>query len=236
MNREKNKDRKKNLTDLFKALDHYNISDLTANHASVLSETGKSFFINQHQHLFNEINPSNLVEVDLTRPSLDSLKKVNKAGYIIHKYLHLSKSKPKYILHTHSHNAVAISCLKKGFDTELNQSSMRFFGTVKYFPYKGMVIDDKEGKSLASITDEKTNLIVLRNHGVIVLAQTVEELFHLTFHFEKCSSIQLMLIQTTEKDITRVKKRISLITSKQHKSFGPVGKMSWKAVKRIISK
>ena len=49
------------------------------------------------------------------------------------------KAKPDYILHTHSENAVAISCLKNGFNTKLNQSSMRFYNAIKYFDYNDQI-------------------------------------------------------------------------------------------------
>ncbi len=234
MSKETNHKVKQNLSDLFKALNYLNISDLTANHASGVASNSKSFFINQHKHLFNEINTRNLINISLNKPLLSDLKKINKAGYYIHKYLHLSESNPKYILHTHSYNAVAISCLKSGFITDLNQSSMRFYNSVSYFDYTGMVVDDDIGANLASTTDKNTKLIILKNHGVILQSHTIEELFHLTFHFEKCAQIQLMLANVPSQRLNKVNKNIVAKTSNQHKSFGPVGQMSWKAIKRII--
>lgn len=234
MNNETNSNIKQNLADLFKALDYFNISDLTANHASGIASNSKSFFINQHKHLFSEIDNKNLINISINKPLISDLRKINKAGYYIHKHLHLSIGKPRYILHTHSHNAVAISCLKSGFNTELNQSSMRFNNSVCYFNYSGMVIDDIIGKDLAQQTEKDTKLIILKNHGVILQSQSIEELFHLTFHFEKCVKIQLMLENIPLSKLNKVDKSIISKTSNQHNSFGPVGLMSWKAMKRIL--
>ena len=234
MTKETNTLIKRNLADLFRALDYLNISDLTANHASGIASDSKSFFINQHKHLFSEINTRNLVNISIKKPLISKLKKVNKAGYYIHKHLHLSEAKPKYILHTHSHNAVAISCLKSGFNTELNQSSMRFYDSVNYFDYSGMVIDDIIGKDLARQTNKNTKLIILKNHGVIIQARSIAELFHLTFHFEKCVQIQLMLENIPSNKLNKVNKKVITTTNKQHESFGPVGLMSWQAIKRVI--
>jgi ribulose-5-phosphate 4-epimerase/fuculose-1-phosphate aldolase len=226
--------RKKNLVLLFNVLNHFNISDLTANHASVMSSDKKSFYINQHKFLFSEISSKNLIKIETIKPDNNKLIKINRAGYYIHKYLHLSKAKPDYILHTHSENAVAISCLKNGFNTKLNQSSMRFYNAVKYFDYNGMVVDDKEGKKLARLVNSKTRLIILKNHGIIMMASTVEELFHLTFHFEKCASIQLKIINSGEK-IVNVNNSVAQKTYNDHNSFGPVGNMSWNAILRTLN-
>lgn len=228
------KQRKRNLVLLFKVLDYFNISDLTANHASVMSKDDKSFYINQHKNLFCEISNKNLVRIEISNPNKEKFKKVNKAGYYIHKHLHNSKFKPRYILHTHSENAVAISCLKNGLNTKLNQSSMRFFNAVETFKYNGMVIDDKEGKKLADLLKKTTRLIILENHGIIIIAPTIEELFHLTFHFEKCASIQLKAHSSKQK-IINVKDSVAIETFNAHNSFGPVGKMSWDAILRVLN-
>jgi len=225
---------KKNLEYLFKILNTWGISDLTANHASILDDKKKGFFINQHKHLFSQINSKNLVHVKLNDIFSSKYKMVNKAGFYIHKYLHNSKAKPGAILHTHSINATAISCLKKGFDTKLNQSSMRFFNKVKYFNYGGMVIDDNEGKNLKKIIQKNTKIIILKNHGIIILGSTIEELFHLTFHFEKCAEVQLKIINEKSKNL--VSNKMANLTSKQHLSFGPVGSMSWSAAVRLLKK
>ena len=225
---------KKKLEYLFKILGSWGISDLTANHASILDDKKKGFFINQHKFLFSQITSKNLVHVKLIDKFSPKYKIVNKAGFFIHKHLHNSRAKPGAILHTHSTNAVAISCLKKGFDTKLNQSSMRFFNKVKYFNYGSMVINDKEAINLGKAVNRNTKLIILKNHGIIILGDTIEELFHLTFHFEKCADIQLRIMNEKSKNL--VSNKTAVLTSKQHLGFGPVGAMSWDAAVRLLKR
>ncbi len=226
---------KRKLSDFYKILAYNNIGDLNANHASILSNDKKSFYTNQHIHLFEEITPNKLIRVNLFEARKNILKKVNIAGYYIHRNLHLSKYEPTAILHTHSENAVAISCLKEGFLTKLNQSSMRFYKAVEYVDYNAMAINQEEGKKIANKLKSETRVIILRNHGIIILGKTIEELFHLTFHFEKCASIQLRLSDQKNK-IKLVSDRIANITSKMHRGFGPVGGMSWSASIRVLKK
>ena len=226
---------KKKLADFYKILSYHNIGDLTANHASILSDDKKNFFTNQHAHLFEEITNKNLVKVSLFEKNKNIFSKINLAGYYIHRNLHLSKFRPVAILHTHSENAVAISSLKNGFLTKLNQSSMRFFNAVEYLDYNGMAINQREGKKIANKLKRNTRVIILRNHGVIIFAKTIEELFHLTFHFEKCASIQLKL-NNQNKNIKLVSDKIANITYKMHKGFGPVGQLSWNASIRVLKK
>tara|TARA_X000000950_G_C13892998_1_gene651647 strand:+ start:472 stop:1179 length:708 start_codon:yes stop_codon:yes gene_type:complete len=225
---------KKKLANFYKILAHHRLGDLTANHASILSNDKKSFYTNQHAHLFEEIRPNNLIKVNLYESRKKILKKVNIAGYYIHRNIHLSKYKPEAILHTHSENAVAISSLKSGFLTKLNQSSMRFYKAVEYVDYNAMAINQTEGKKISNKLNSQTRVIILRNHGVIILGQTIEELFHLTFHFEKCAAIQLKL-NYQKNNIKLVSDRVANITSKMHKGFGPVGGLSWNASIRVLN-
>jgi len=226
---------KKKLAEFYKILSYHKIGDLTANHASILSTDKKNFYTNQHAHLFEEINTKNLIKVNLFEKNKDILNKINIAGYYIHRNLHLSKYEPNAILHTHTENAVAISCLKEGFLTKLNQSSMRFYKAVEYVDYNKIAINQEEGKQIANKLKANTRIIVLRNHGVIILGKTFEELFHLTFHFEKCASIQLKLINQ-KNNINFVSDKIVKATSKMHKGFGPIGKLSWNASLRVLKK
>ena len=187
--------------------------------------------MNQHQHLFSQIKVKNLVYVDLKSEFSKKYSIINKAGFYIHKFIHNSNYRPKAILHTHSINSVAISCLKEGFNEKLNQSSMRFFRRIEYLNYSGMVIDKKIGNKLAKIIKKNTKVIILKNHGSIIFADTIEELFHLTFHFEKCCNIQLSI--KNQSKTNKVSDAIAKLTCDQHEGFGAVGGMSWKASKKL---
>jgi len=111
---------------------------------------------------------------------------------------------------------------------------MRFFDRVEYLDYSGMVIDQKIGIKLSDKIKKNTKVIILKNHGSIIFADTIEELFHLTFHFEKCCSIQLSI--TNQAKINKVSDAIAKLTCSQHERFGAVGGMSWKASKKLIKR
>tara|TARA_B100000427_G_C15428330_1_gene559571 strand:+ start:363 stop:1079 length:717 start_codon:yes stop_codon:yes gene_type:complete len=227
----KDKENLKKLCIFFKILEMNKVSDLTANHASIISKDKNYFYTNQHRYLFSEMTPKNILKVKFNENRKEILKKINIAGYQIHRFLHKSKANPGAILHSHSVNAVAVSCLKKGFIENLNQSSMRFYKKVKYVNYGSMATTEKIGKDIARVVDKNTKLIILKNHGNIILAENIEELHHLTFHFEKCCEIQLKILNSNLK-FNSVNNKIASHTSKQHTQFGPVGKMSWDATSR----
>ena len=66
----------KKLCDFFKILDLHKISDLTANHASIISSDNKSFYTNQHKYFFSEMKPSNLMKVNFLHDLYCAVKKI----------------------------------------------------------------------------------------------------------------------------------------------------------------
>ena len=110
---------------------------------------------------------------------------------------------------------------------------MRFYNKVKYVNYSAMVLDQKIGKEVSKVVDKNTKLIILKNHGNILLADSLEELQHLTFHFEKCCEIQLKVMNSGF-SYNVVNNKIASKTMAQHTQFGPVGKMSWNALSKKI--
>ena len=92
---------KKKLISFYKILALNGISDLTANHVSVLSSDNKSFYTNQHKYLFSQINEKNLIKVNLYESKKEILKKVNKAGYqYIDFYICLKQNLRRFYIHT----------------------------------------------------------------------------------------------------------------------------------------
>ena len=69
---------KRELSNLSYVLNKMGIGDLTANHASILSQNKKGYYINKHKYLFSQVNQNNLVFVSL---------KDNYSTKYIHKYL-----------------------------------------------------------------------------------------------------------------------------------------------------
>ena len=106
---------------------------------------------------------------------------------------------------------------------------------MKYFDYGSMATSKEAGSDIAKVVNRDTKLIILKNHGNIILAKSLEELHHLTFHFEKCCEIQLKILNSNRR-YNLVSNKVATITSNQHTQFGPVGKMSWEAILRKFKK
>lgn len=173
----------------------YGMSDMIANHisASVPGEDN-AFLINPYGMLYEEITASSLIKVDLNgnilaKPDFGGLDYgINRAGYVIHSAIHEARHDVACVIHTHSWASMAVSSLACGL-LPLNQTAMRFL-KIGYHNYQGVVLDDKEKKSLVEDLGAGEALI-LRNHGALVASASIAEAFNWMHRLELACVSQL---------------------------------------------
>lgn len=173
----------------------YGMSDMIANHISAsVPDEENAFLINPYGMLYEEITASSLIKVDLNgnilaKPDFGDLDYgINRAGYVIHSAIHEARHDVACVIHTHSWASMAVSSLACGL-LPLNQTAMRFL-KIGYHDYQGVVLDDKEKKSLIQDLGAGEALI-LRNHGALVASSSIAEAFNWMHRLELACRSQL---------------------------------------------
>ena len=177
----------------YRLVDLFGMSDMMANHISVRVPGEESFLINPYGMMYEEITASCLIKVDLAgilaRPDFGVLDYgINKAGYVIHSAVHEARPEVGCIIHTHSWASMAISALDCGL-LPITQTGMRFL-KIGYHEYQGVVLDDREKASLIEDLGQG-EAVILRNHGALVVGNTVGEAFNWTHRLELACRSQL---------------------------------------------
>ena len=75
----------------------------------------------------------------------------------------------------------------------INQDAAMFYGDAQavYPEFGGVVLDPEEGDRLATALGPKGKLLILRNHGLLTVGQTVDEAAYLFTLAERSCEIQL---------------------------------------------
>lgn len=148
------------------------------------------FLINPYGMLFDEITASSLVKVDLEgRKVSDSPYDINPAGFTIHSAIHAAREDAKCVLHVHSVNGVAVSAQKNGV-LPISQQSIFVLASLGYHDYEGVALNAEEKPRL--VRDLGTNsFFMLRNHGLLTVADTIPDAFQLMYIFEVACMIQV---------------------------------------------
>jgi ribulose-5-phosphate 4-epimerase/fuculose-1-phosphate aldolase len=120
------------------------------------------------------IKVSDLVLVDHQGEVVEGSSGVNRAAFAIHSQVHAARPDVVAAAHSHSLHGKAFSTLGKLLDP-ITQDACAFYQDHALFDdYTGVVIDTEEGKRIAHSLGE-AKAVILRNHGLLTVGQSVEE-------------------------------------------------------------
>ncbi|MDL9997383.1 class II aldolase/adducin family protein [Variovorax sp. J22P240] len=225
----------------YRLIEFYGMADMIANHISarVPGEDG-AFLINAYGMMYEEITASSLIKVDhdgniLSMPDFGDLEYgVNKAGYVIHSAVHAARPEVACVIHTHSWASMAVSSLECGL-LPLTQTAMRFL-KIGYHEYEGVVLDTAEQASLVADLGQSEALI-LRNHGALVVGNTVGEAFNWMHRLELACRSQLAAMACNS-PFRPVPPAVLEATWKNYQpgTRRPYGVMEWPALLRKLDR
>jgi ribulose-5-phosphate 4-epimerase/fuculose-1-phosphate aldolase len=169
----------------------YGWDDLIFTHISArVPGPDHHFLINPYGMMFEEITASSLVKVDLEgHKVLDSPFEINPAGFTIHSAIHAARDDARCVLHVHSVNGVAVSAQKDGI-LPISQQSIFVLASLGYHDYEGVALNPDEKPRLVRDLGQN-NFLMLRNHGLLTVAESVPEAFLLMYVFESTCMIQV---------------------------------------------
>ena len=170
----------------------YRWTDMIYTHFSARVPGTEDFLINPYGLLFDEITASNLVRIDAEGKVLDDPlgMGVNEAGFVIHSCIHRARPEINCVIHTHTRAAVAVSAMKCGL-LPISQHAMRVQGEITYHDYEGIALYLAEQERMARDLGKRSKAMILRNHGVLALGETVREAFEIMYYLDCACQIQV---------------------------------------------
>jgi ribulose-5-phosphate 4-epimerase/fuculose-1-phosphate aldolase len=184
------------LAAFYRLVHHHGMAMLVFNHITArVPGPEHHILINEYGLAYDEVAPSNLVKIDLAGNVVDDGEhEINRAGYIIHSCVHRARKDVACVAHTHSRATVAVSCLEEGF-IAMNQEAMQFYGRVGYHDYEGLAVyEDEQQRLVANLGDK--DVLLLRNHGVLVTGRSVPEAFRRLYYFDMACRLQMDVLTT----------------------------------------
>jgi ribulose-5-phosphate 4-epimerase/fuculose-1-phosphate aldolase len=153
------------------------------------------FLINPYGLLFDEVTASSLVKIDADGNKVEpSEAEVNSGGFAIPSAVHGARREVACVLHTHSIAGCAVSMQKDGL-LPLNQHALQVIGDVAYHDYEGTRRNPEErARLLADLGDR--HIMVLRNHGLLVVGTSIAAAFVATYRMERACAMQLAFQQS----------------------------------------
>jgi len=170
----------------------YKWSDLIYTHFSARLPGTEEFLINPYGMMFDEITASNLVKIDWEGKIIDDPlgMGVNQAGFVIHSCVHAARPEINCVIHTHTRAGVAVSAMKCGL-LPISQHAMLVQADITYHDYEGVALYKEEQARMGADLGKTSKAMILRNHGLLTLAETVREAFELMYYLDCACQIQV---------------------------------------------
>jgi ribulose-5-phosphate 4-epimerase/fuculose-1-phosphate aldolase len=165
--------------------------DLIFTHISMrLPGPDHHFLINPYGLMFEEITASSLIKVDMDcKPLLATQFPVNPAGFVIHSAIHAAREDVACVLHVHTKAGVAVAAQQQGL-LPISQQATVALASLGYHGYEGIAVHDDEKPRLVADLGSKVSLI-LRNHGLLTVGQTIADAFLAMYNLQRACEIQI---------------------------------------------
>lgn len=176
-----------------------NMHEGVANHFSLAISPGNSkFLMNPNQMHFSCIRASDIIMVDsLDRDILKQKHAPDPTAWGLHGGLHTTCAHARCVMHVHPIYSTVLASLADSRLPPIDQNCATFFNRYVIDENYGGLAFEEEGKRCAKLLDEsKKNILIMSNHGIVVLGETVAAAFNRLYYFERAAKTYILALQT----------------------------------------
>ncbi|XP_071030115.1 alpha-adducin-like isoform X24 [Oncorhynchus clarkii lewisi] len=181
------------LAAFYRLTDLFGWSQLIYNHLTVrVNSDQERFLIVPFGLLYSEVSASSLVKINTQGEIVDRGSTnlgVNQAGFTLHSAIYAARPDIKCIVHVHTPAGAAVSAMKCGL-LPISPEALTL-GEVAYHDYHGILIDEEENVLIQKNLGPTSKVLILRNHGLVSVGETVEEAFYYIHNLVTACEIQV---------------------------------------------
>ncbi len=227
---------KVDLAAAFRAAALFGYNEGIDNHFS-LAVPGRSdqFLLNRYGPHWSELRASDILTIDLDGNVVDGEGEWEMSAFMIHRGVHQARASARAVFHTHMPWATALSITNGGFDTKISQNAMYFHGHVVSLEYGGLADAAEEGLRIGGAVREEATVVMMENHGVLVIGTDVADAWHKLYFLERASEMQVKA-QSTGQNLIRVPDEVAEKTAAQWALEAANARHLFAAVKRELDR
>lgn len=157
-----------------------------------MSSEQEHFLIVPFGLLYSEVTASSLVKINLQGDVVDRGSTnlgVNQAGFTLHSAVYAARPDVKCVVHIHTPAGAAVSAMKCGL-LPISPEALSL-GEVAYHDYHGILVDEEEKVLIQKNLGPKSKVLILRNHGLVSVGESVEEAFYYIHNLVVACEIQV---------------------------------------------
>jgi ribulose-5-phosphate 4-epimerase/fuculose-1-phosphate aldolase len=170
-----------------------------ANHFSLsVNDDGSKFLINPNLKHFARIKASDLLLMDANdMTSMERPDAPDPTAWGLHGGLHRHCPHARCAIHVHSVYATVLACLDDPRLPPVDQTSAMFFNRFAIDShYGGLAFEEEGARCAALLEDPRKKVLIMGNHGVMVIGDTVADTFNRLYYFERAAKTYIKALQT----------------------------------------
>lgn len=189
---EERQHRKQRLAGAFRLFSRFGFDEGVAGHITARDpEHLDHFWVNPFGMHFGQIRASDLILVNDHGQVVEGKAPVNGAAFAIHSQVHAARPDVVAAAHAHSLHGKAWASLGRLLDP-ITQDVCAFYEDHSLFAdFTGVVYETSEGERIAEALGGR-KAVILRNHGLLTVGQTVDEAAWWFITMERSCQAQLM--------------------------------------------
>ena len=179
-----------------------NMHEGVSNHFSLaVNDEGTRFLMNRNQVHFSRIKASTLLELDANDPDvMEGPDAPDPTAWYLHSALHRACPHARCAMHVHSIHATVLASLADSNLLPIDQNTAIFFDRYVIDENYGGLAFEEEGERCAKLfTDPKKKVMIMGNHGIMVIGDTVADTFNRMYFFERAAETYIRALQTGQK-------------------------------------
>lgn len=179
-----------------------NMHEGVANHFSLsVNDDGTQFLMNPNQRHFARIKASDLLLLDANdATTLDHPDAPDPTAWGLHGSLHRRCPHARCAMHVHSIHATVLASLADSRLPPIDQNTAIFFDRhVIDDQYGGLAFEEEGERCATLLADPRKKVLIMGNHGVMVIGATVAETFNRLYYFERAAETYIRALQTGQK-------------------------------------
>ncbi|XP_068614140.1 gamma-adducin-like [Brachionichthys hirsutus] len=181
------------LASLYRLVDLFQWARFTSSYITVRVNKEQDHVLMSPRGLsFSEATAANLVKLNLIGEVVDqgcTDMGVDHFGFVPHAAIYSMRPDVRCIIHIHTPATAAVSSMKCGL-LPISQEAL-LLGDVSCFGYHGSLENKEEKVEFQKALGPAAKVMLLRNHGLLALGETVEEAFHYMYHSQHACEIQV---------------------------------------------
>ncbi|MEO1138885.1 MAG: class II aldolase and adducin N-terminal domain-containing protein [Pseudomonadota bacterium] len=183
----------------FRWTERLNMHESVANHFSLaVNADGTQFLMNPNQVHFSRIKASDLLLLDANDPkTLDRPGAPDPSAWGLHGSVHRRCPHHRCLMHVHSIHATVLACLADSTMPPIDQNTATFYNRyVVDEEFGGLAFEGEGERCAAQLQDPSKKVMIMGNHGILVMGDTVADCFNRMYYFERAAETYIRALQT----------------------------------------